>query len=115
MKRYFFLAVLLLAAFVFLGCSANRFMISKDGRDYYFGSNRKGLYKMLCESGDLKKVLDRASMPANLKKDFYRYDCGEPSADKVQGLYALLSPDEKQSLRSAFEAQGYEINASPCA
>ncbi|MDA8088496.1 MAG: hypothetical protein M0Z75_17585 [Nitrospiraceae bacterium] len=106
---------MLLAAVVSFGCSTNRFTLLKDGRDYYFASNRKGLYKMLCASGDLKKVLDRASMPANLKKDFYRYDCVEPSADKVQGLYALLSPDEKHSLQSAFEAQGYEINASPCA
>ncbi len=112
MRRYFFLAVLLLAAFVFPGCSTNRFTIYKDGRDYYFGTRQAD--KMLCGSGDLKQVLDRSSIPSNIKKDLYRYNCVEPSFDKVQGLYALLSPDEKQGLRSAFEAQGYEIDRSPC-
>ncbi len=114
MKKVFFFALFLVTA-VFLGCSTNRFMLLKDGHDYYFGSNRKGLYKMLCESGDLKKVLASSSIPSNVKKDLYRYNCVEPSADKVQGLYALLSPGEKQSLQNAFEAQGYEINQSPCA
>ena len=115
MKKGFFLAVLLLVTAVCLGCSTNRFTIYKDGRDYYFGSNRKGLHKILCESGDLKNVLAGSSIPANVKNDLFRYGCVEPSVEKEQGLYALLSPDEKQSLWSAFEAQGYDINRSPCA
>ncbi|MDA8089148.1 MAG: hypothetical protein M0Z61_02830 [Nitrospiraceae bacterium] len=112
MKHKFFLAALILAVAVFLGCSANRFTLYKDGRDYYFGTRQ--VDKMLCASGDLKEVLARSSVPSNLKKDFYRYNCVEPNSDKVQGLYALLSPDEKENLQLAFEAQGYEINRSPC-
>ena len=46
--------LLLLAA----GCTSN-FLITKDGKSYFFGSRDDAIYKMLCESGDLKMILDR--------------------------------------------------------
>ncbi len=46
-----FLTGILLAALLSWGCS-NTFVITKDGKSYFFGSNREGFQKMLCESGD---------------------------------------------------------------
>ncbi len=114
LKGFLSLAVLLLASASFLGCSTNRFIIYKGGKAYYFASKRKGLYKMLCESGDFKRVLDRSTVPPAAKRDLFRYNCVEPSADKVQALFVSLTPEQRESIRSAFVAEGYEINYFPC-
>ncbi|MDA8326939.1 MAG: hypothetical protein M0033_12090 [Nitrospiraceae bacterium] len=113
-KKGFLLVALLLTAAFLLGCSTNRFIIYKDGKAYYFASKRNGLYKMLCESGDFKRVLESSTVPPDMKKDLYRYNCVEPSADKVQALYVSLTPEQRKSIRTAFVAQGYEINYFPC-
>ncbi|MDA8169688.1 MAG: hypothetical protein M0Z59_08360 [Nitrospiraceae bacterium] len=103
--------ILALAAF---GC--NRFIIYKGGKAYYFASKRQGLYKMLCESGDFKKVLEAAkTIPEKDKEDLWKYNCVEPSADKVQQIYTSMTPGQRTDLREAFKTQGYEINYFPCA
>ncbi|MDA8171455.1 MAG: hypothetical protein M0Z48_06460 [Nitrospiraceae bacterium] len=113
-KKGFLLVALLLTAVFLLGCSTDRFIVRKNGRAYYFASKSKGLYKMLCASGDFKRVLESSMVPPDMKKDLYRYNCVEPSADKVQALYVSLTPEQRKSIRSAFIAQGYEINYFPC-
>lgn len=114
MKKIFAVAALLLTALVFLGCSTNRFIVYKDGKAYYFASKRKGLYRMLCESGDFKQVLKRSAISAEAKKDLYKFNCETPSAKKVQALFVSLTPEQRTSIREAFIAQGYEINYFPC-
>lgn len=114
MKRSFFPAALLLVLAVCFGCGTSRFIIYKNGKAYYFASRRKGLYRMLCDSGDFKKVLERSSIPADAKRELYRYNCVEPSADRVQAIFVALTPEQRESIRLAFVAQGYEINYFPC-
>lgn len=53
-------------------------------------------------------------MPDGTKKELYQYNCVEPSANKVQALYVELTPDQRKSLREAFEKEGYGINHSLC-
>ena len=115
MKKGYFLplAALLAAVFVF-GCSANRFAIYKNGKAYYFASRSNGLHHMLCDSGDFKKVLAASSVPQDKKDSLYRYNCVQPDCNKVQALYVSLTPDERKSIRKAFEGQGYDINYFPC-
>ncbi len=96
--------------------ACNRFMVYKDGKAYYFASKREGLYKMLCASGDFKRVLANAKgIPQDKKDDLYKYNCVEPSAEKVQQLYVSLTVDQRKSLRKGFQSQGYAINYFPCA
>jgi hypothetical protein len=105
----------LVAAALLAGCAPTTFIISKDGRAYYLGRKSQVLHAMLCTSGDLKRVLDETSIPEDLKKEFYRYNCTEEhSKEKVVSLYLFLSPEEKEELKSAFRRYGYTINYVPC-
>ncbi|MDA8090175.1 MAG: hypothetical protein M0Z61_08155 [Nitrospiraceae bacterium] len=117
MKRgilVFWASVSVLAIFLVSGCSQNRFAVYKNGRAYYFASRSTGLHKMLCDSGDFKKVLAASSVPQDKKDSLYRYNCIKPDCNKVQALYVSLTPDQRTSIREAFEGQGYTINYFPC-
>lgn len=104
------LPVLFLAA-----CGPSTFIVTKDGYAGYFGRDQAFLRTLLCVRGDLEAVLASAVLPEEIKSDFRRYVCSEErSYDKVLSLYLFLTPDEKKSLKSAFEKQGYEINNVHC-
>ncbi|NOX19792.1 MAG: hypothetical protein GXO99_00805 [Nitrospirae bacterium] len=113
MKKGFY--YLLIASLLLTACQPSTFLISKGNRAYYFGRQSKSLKKILCDSGDFKKVLRNTRMPEHLKDDFYRYVCtDEASREKVVALYNFLTPDERKSLKRAFVKQGYAINYVPC-
>lgn len=108
---------LLLTLLVFLlsGCAPSTFIVSNGIRAYYFGSESRGAFRMLCETGDLITVLNNAELPEEIKKDLYEYACTEQqSNEKVISLYTFLTPEEKKSLKQAFVRQGYTINSVPC-
>ncbi len=97
------------------GCKPSTFIISKNNMAYYFGMESKVLYRIVCESGDFKKVLRDANIRKEFKKDFYNYTCTENrSNESVISLYTILTPMEKKSLKRAFIKQGYRINAINC-
>ncbi|MFO0753625.1 MAG: hypothetical protein U0411_09920 [Thermodesulfovibrionales bacterium] len=105
------LSLLLLA----MGCSST-FIITKEGKGYYFGSTAARLYTMLCSSGDLRAILDDAGLHSATKDALYRYNCepAERSKEKVREIYAALSPEQRRELRLAFQKHGYDINYLEC-
>ena len=114
MKKNLLILSIILTSFVF-SCQQSTFLISKGNRAYYFGRQSNSLKRLLCESGDFKKVLRDTKMPQHLKADFYKYVCSkEASKDKVMALYNFLSPEERKSLKRAFVKHGYAINYVPC-
>jgi len=109
-----FLSVLFTAVLVAGGCSST-FVVSKDGKGYHFGSNTQTLYTMLCESGDLQKVLSDTQLARELRDDLYRYNCSpERSGEKIKQIYVSMTPEQRKDLRSAFRKNGYDINLMPC-
>ncbi len=105
----------LMGAVLLAGCTTTTFIVSKDGRAYYLGRKGRGLYDMICKSGDLKTVLSETSLTDDLKEEFYRYSCtDEQSKEKVVALYTFLTPEEKKQLKSGFWRHGYDINYVPC-
>ncbi len=99
------------------GCTTSTFLIAKenDTRAYRFGSTSKRLKRILCESGDFRRVLRDAEIPEHLKPQFYEYVCTENvSKEKVVSLYQFLTPDERKSLKRAFVKHGYTVNYVPC-
>ncbi len=106
----------IIAGMVFFaaGCSST-FLLVKNGSGYMLGSDSKEVYRMLCESGDLKKILSDAQLRQEAKDDLYKYNCSpERSRDKVKQVYAAMVPEERKALRIAFKSNGYEINAMHC-
>lgn len=108
------LIVLATVAVVAAGCSST-FLVSKDGKGYFLGSKSEAIYRMLCDSGDLKKILSDTKFSQGLKNDLYRYNCSsERSGDKVKEIYASMAPEQRKELRNAFKGNGYDINYLPC-
>jgi len=113
MNRVLIFSVFL--SLVLAGCAPGTFIVSNGIKAYYFGSESKGAYKMLCESGELKKVLRDADLPEEVRKDFYAYACSEERSNKkVISLYTFLTPEEKKSLKRSFIRHDYTINSVPC-
>jgi hypothetical protein len=107
-------AAMLLSVAIVSGCS-DTFVVTKDGKSYFFGSNRKGLYEMICESGDLSKILADTKLPQNIKDDLYKYNCTpSQSRDKVKEIYSSMTPGQRRDLRLAFQLHGYDINLMAC-
>jgi len=106
----------IIAGMVFFaaGCTST-FMMVKDGTGYMLGSESNEVYHMLCESGDLQKILLEAQLRQEAKDDLYKYNCSpERSRDKVKQVFAAMVPAERKALRIAFKSNGYEINAMHC-
>ncbi len=107
-----FTTVLLL---VLAGCGKYNFIINKDDKGYYFGSESKILHKMLCQSGDMDRVLRTTHFPEEIEKDLYKYACSEErSRKKAKSIYLFLSPEEQEELKDAFRGEGYIINYISC-
>ena len=113
MKKWFLVGNILLAVFA-VACTST-FRVSKDGKGYFLGSNAKDIYKWLCESRDLDKILSDTRLSREKKDDLYKFNCSaEKSAVKVKQLYTSMSPEERKDLRTAFKMNGYDINAMTC-
>lgn len=102
--------------FLLAGCAPSTFLIQKGTSNaYYFGSESKKAYEMLCSGGELKKVLRDAELHEDIKDELYRYVCTEArSFDKVVSLYIFLTPEEKKNLKSAFVKHDFIINTVRC-
>ncbi|MBZ0155875.1 MAG: DUF3106 domain-containing protein [Alphaproteobacteria bacterium] len=106
-----FLIFLLLAT----GCSST-FIVTKNGKGYYFGSTSEQLYKLMCASGDLLAILNDTGLSSGAKDALYRHNCvpAERSKERVREIYTALSPDQRRELRLAFQKHGYDINYLEC-
>lgn len=103
-----------LMIFLVSGCSST-FLISKDGKGYFFGSKSDAIYRLLCDSGDLRKILkDAKKIPEDTRELIYKSNCINRSAEKVKEIYAAMTPEERKDLRNAFRLNGYDINYLPC-
>lgn len=100
---------------VFAVSCTSTFRVSKDGKGYILGSGSNALHKMLCESGDLEKILFDAQLSKEKKDDLFKYNCSaERSGSKVKQIYSSMTPQERKELRTGFKRNGYDINTMTC-
>ncbi len=113
MKTWFFITIAGMA--LLTGACSSEFLVYKDGRGYFLGSNSKAKYEMLCASGDLEKVLAATMhLSKEMKDALYKYNCSdERSGDKIKQLYASMTVEQRKDIKSAFRKNGYEINQGP--
>jgi hypothetical protein len=113
MKTWFFISIAGMSL-ILCACSST-FLVYKDGKGYFVGSNSKAMYEMLCTSGDLEKVLATTNLTAEMKDTLYKYNCSaERSGDKVKQIYASMTPEQRKEIRHAFRNNGFEINYMAC-
>ncbi len=117
MKTLIFICIAAIMAVVTNACSST-FLVYKpgqDGRGCFLGSNSKAKYEMLCESGDLEKVLAATHLSGEMKETFYKYNCStERSGEKVKEIYASMTVEQRKDIKNAFRQNGYEINHILC-
>lgn len=107
--------VLLALTTLSIGCGPSTFLVGKDGYFTFFGRKNTDMAKELCSSGELRIILDDASIPAIAKDGLFRYTCTpEYSRDMVLSIYAFMTPEEKKELWRAFARHGYEVNMVHC-
>ena len=111
-----FLLMGILLAALFTGGCTDTFVVTKDGKSYFFGSKREGFQKMLCDSGDLKTILADTQLPSNIKDNLYKFNCAvaEQSKEKVKTIYISMTPEQRRDLRLTFQKHGYDINYMAC-
>ena len=99
-----------------LQACASTFVASKAGKGYYVGSSSNAAYRMFCESGDMKRILDATTTIEQEKKDdLYGSNCGpERSNDRVRKVYSSMTAEQRRDLRQAFKKNGYDINTMRC-
>ena len=99
-------------------CSAPMFLVSKKGNEkkgHFLGKKSNVMYEMLCESGDLLKVLETTHLNKEMKESFYQSNCAvDRSFAKVKQLYKSMTSKQRKDIRTAFKKNGYEINSGGC-
>jgi hypothetical protein len=95
-------------------CSSS-FLVYKNGRGYFVGSDSKTKYDMLCTSGDMEKILADTHFDTEMKNTLYKYNCSaERSSDKVKQIFAAMTVEQRKDIKAAFRKNGYEINKYAC-
>jgi len=113
MKIWLFITVAGMALVV--GACTDTFLLGKGRSGYFYGSNSKAMYDMLCTSGDLEKVLLATQLSKEMKDTIYKYNCSdERSGEKVKQLYTSMTVQERKDIKQAFRKNGYEINHILC-
>lgn len=108
------LATIAVMALVIGACSSS-FLVYKDGRGYFVGSDSTTKYELLCASGDIQKILADTHFDAELKDTLYKYNCStERSSEKVKQIFASMTIEQRKDIKSAFRKNGYEINKYAC-
>ena len=109
MKIWFFM---MMAGMILIsGACTDTFMVSKRGEIYSLGGNSKAKYNLLCESGDMEKVLLTSHLDKEIKDALYQYTCSESrSGEKVRQIYASMTPEQRKDIKNAFRKNGYTIN-----
>jgi hypothetical protein len=107
--------LIILAGFAMIaGACSDTFLVYKQGKGYFLGSNSSGKYELLCASGDMEKVLADTHLSAEMKDSLYKYNCSaERSGEKIQEIYLSMNAEQRKDIRTAFKKNGYEINHGP--
>ncbi len=100
-------------ALILCACT-DTFLVYKQGKGYFLGSDSTGKYALLCSSGDMEKVLADTQLSKEMKDSLYKYNCStERSGKKITEIYASMTVEQRKDIRTAFKNNGYEINHGP--
>jgi hypothetical protein len=93
------------------GCSSSKFLVYKDGRNFYVNSDCPERQRILCDSGDIDKIVKESTLPNSLQMKLKEGIC--PSSKVKKSLMDTLdgmTSEQQSALKNAFRRNGYEIN-----
>lgn len=101
------MVVLLLAG----GCSSNSFMVYKDAKNFNITSTCPELKQLLCDSGDVDRVVRDSELPAPLQKTLKVDLCAfDKDKDGLKSTLDRMTKEQRAALKDAFRKNGYDIN-----
>jgi hypothetical protein len=87
--------------------------VSKEGSEFTLGSGTETSYKMLCESGDLSRVLLDTTLDPELKDALTQCLCSAArSPGKAILLYSSMTDEQQKDLRQSFKRSGYDLSTA---
>jgi hypothetical protein len=105
---------LLAAAMLVSGCNTANFLVYKDAKHFYMTSKGDSLRTVLCDSGDLVKVVKDAALPEKTQHDLVNSICSATAADKkreqVLAVLESMTKEQRTALKEAFVLNGYQVN-----
>lgn len=93
------------------GCASNNFLVYKDGSNFYVTNNCAARQLLLCDSGDIGRIVAGSALPPSLQEKIKEAICmpGATRAD-LHEILNDMTDAQLAALKQAFRANGYEIN-----
>jgi hypothetical protein len=105
--------IMMLTAVVLLvisGCSSN-FLVYKNGKHFYVTSTGPELKRILCDSGDLKKITVASKLPEAMQLDLQDGICNSSKVrERVLATLEGMTKEQRGDLKLAFQMNGYDVN-----
>ena len=93
------------------GCSSNNFLVYKDAKHFYVTSTGPELKRVLCDSGDMDKIVSDSKLPDAMQKDLKDGICASNKVkERLMASHDGMTKEQRASLKGAFRSNGYDIN-----
>lgn len=111
MERILICTALMVVALMAGGCHSNNFMVYKDGSNFYITNNCPELKQILCNSGDIDRIMNDSNLPSSLQVELKDGICASGKATKhIGATLEGMTNGQISALKDAFRKNGYEIN-----
>jgi hypothetical protein len=111
MRRFLTTAAIMLLALMTSGCGTRTFMVYKDGNNFFITRDCAERHRLLCDSGDIDRVVVGSGLPGPLQLRITKAICSTDTAKSdMQVILQELTDEQLASLKKAFSTSGYEIN-----
>ncbi|RII30579.1 MAG: hypothetical protein CXR30_06235 [Geobacter sp.] len=111
MRRIISVGVLALAVSALVGCSSSNFLVYKDAKHFFVTSNGDTLKKMLCDSGDMDRIVKDSKLPEPLQKELKDEVCASKKVkERLLATLGGMTKEQRKALKLAFQLNGYDIN-----
>jgi len=97
---------------VLSGCTTT-FLVSKDCYSAFLDSIDEKLIRMLCDTGDFRKIVDSTELSGKKGESLCASVCLKHSRENITKIYASFTSQEQKDLKLSFEKHGYDINYKP--
>ena len=93
------------------GCNSNNFLIYKDAKHFYVTSTGPELKRVLCDSGDMDKIVSDSKLPDAMQKDLKDGICTSNKVkERLMASLDGMTKEQRAALKGAFRSNGYDIN-----
>lgn len=111
MQRILTYTVLLAIMLVTGGCSSSNFLVYKDAKHFYVTSKGNELKQVLCDSGDMDKIVVDSKLPEAMQKELKDGICASnKNRERLMASLDAMTKEQRTAFKDAFRANGYDIN-----